>query len=429
MTPPLLASAGWRQALVASLYGYQGVVAGFALTAIPNHVAGLGAGVAELGTYAAAIGIPWVMQPLWGPVVDRFGAMRMGRRRFWVLAALAGSLLAMSCLLWVDEARPGGLPALALIFAAHALFAALMDTATDAMIIDHTPEAQLGAATASTRAGFVTGLAAGGGLFAWLLPAAGLAWSATLLICVGALAAVLPLMMRERAGDAWLSWRCGTRSDGPGFASLLAELGRGMAKPAALALLVFCVAQEFIGAIFRLPLGVHLIQQAGWSAEAVSSTQAVVGVIGGTVGAWLTGRWADKVGPAHALGRLLAAAALAHLLAGAALGLGVDWAGPVALALPGIASALCFVALAPAVMRASRGAVAASRFALFMAALNLGDVLGAGGVGVAIGVGTMPSMAMLGVVAAAGYVVLAFSARPLLRRFEATPHGCHAVGK
>ena len=106
-------------------------MAGFALTALPNHAAGQGAGTAELGAYAAAIGLPWVLQPLWGPVVDRFGGMRMGRRRFWVLLALMGSLVAQSCLLWVANK----LPAIALVFMAHSLCAALMDTATDAMKI------------------------------------------------------------------------------------------------------------------------------------------------------------------------------------------------------------------------------------------------------------------------------------------------------
>ncbi len=414
---PLVASAGWRQTLVAVLYGYQGIVAGFALTALPNYAASLGAGAAELGAYAAMIGTPWVLQPLWGPVVDRFGAWRMGGRRFWVIVALVCSMLALSGLFWLGDARPGALWPIALVFAAHAVFATLMDTAIDAMVIDHTPKDQLGAAVACTRAGFVSGLAVGAGVFGWLLPTLGLAGGAAILLTLGILAAVLPLLVRERAGDALLSLQR-SKGSSPALLPLLAELGRGVFRPASLALLLFCVLQDACGAVFRLPLTLHLIQQAGWTAASLSTAQAAIGLAAGTFGAWLAGRWADGRGASHALRWLLVASAAAHLAAGLMLDLGMAWAGPLALALPMITSAMAFVALAPLVMRASRGAVAASRFALFMAALNLGDVLGMAGVGAAVGHGLAPGLATLGALVGLGYLSLAFSAAALTRTLQ-----------
>jgi predicted MFS family arabinose efflux permease len=412
--PPLLASSRWRLALIATLYFYQGIVAGFALTALPNHAASLGATTAELGAYAAAIGVPWILQPLWGPVVDRFGGMRMGRRRFWVLTAMAGSLAAQSCLLWLGEAEAAELPLIAMVFTVHSLCAALMDTATDAMIIDHTPVGELGIATACTRAGLVSGVAVGAVLFAWILPHASLVQAATLLLVLGVLAAAMPLLVREDAGDARVSLRRGAGAHGPGFGVLMVELGRGMVRPVHLVLLLFCLLQDFFGALFRLPLGVYLIQQEGWTATSLSTAQGTIGLVSGTLGAWLVGRWTDRVGPARALGWLLGASAGAHLAAGVLLGLDAGWAGPAALSLSGITSALSFVALAPAVMHASRGAVAASRFALYMAALNLGDVLGSAIAGPAATLGVAP----LGLVVAAGYGVLALSSAGMVRRFQ-----------
>lgn len=411
---PMVARTGWRHALVATLYGYQGIVAGFALTALPNHAAALGAQPAELGAYAAAIGLPWVMQPLWGPVVDRYGGMRMGRRRFWVLVALLGSLLAQSSLLFIVDVGPTGLGVIAAIFTLHSICATLMDTAIDAMVIDHTPIGKLGAATACTRAGFVSGLAIGAILFAWVLPRAGMAQAATLLLGLGVLAAIMPLLVREAPEDAHLSLRHEAQPCQPGFGELVATLVRHLVKPAPAALLLFCLLLDFCGAVFRLPLGVHLIQQVGWSAEALSTAQGVIGLATGTIGAWLVGRWTDRVGTARALVRLLACSAAAHLVAGTALAVGGGWAGPLALSLSGVTSALCFVALAPAVMQASRGAVAASRFAIFMAALNLGDVLGAGAAGAAALLG----VAILAMAVAAGYGLLALCSGPVLRRFQ-----------
>jgi len=358
-------------------------------------------------------------------VVDRFGAMRMGRRRFWVVLAMAGSLTAQSCLLWLGDARPGALWGIALVFTLHSLCAALMDTATDAMIIDHTPADQLGAATACTRAGFVSGFALGGAAFAWVLPQASLGEAAALLLAVGALAAILPLLVRERACDAVLSLRRGTQPAGLGVGTLLAELFGDITQPAHIALLLSCLAQDFFGALFRLPLGVYLIQDAGWSPASLSTAQGGVGLVAGTLGAWLVGRWTDRVGPARALGQLLMASAVAHLASGVVLGLGGGWAGPVALSLSTVTSALCFVALAPAVMQASRGAVAASRFALYMAALNLGDVLGSALSGVAAAVGIAP----LALLVAAGYGGLALTSRRMVTKLQTNRDGFNTTKK
>jgi len=418
-TPPLLASAAWRLALVFALYAYQGIVAGFALTALPNRAAELGASAAELGAYAALIGLPWILQPFWGPVVDRFGGSRMGRRRFWVLAALGGSLAAQSCLIWagdsVGDGSVGNLPVIAAIFTLHSLCAVLMDTATDAMIIDHTPPHQLGRATACTRAGFVTGGAVGAMAFAWLLAHLTIGEAGLLLLGLGLLTAIMPLLVREAPGDAWISLRHHPQSAQLCMVAVLWELRAQMLRPAHGVLLLFCIAQDFCGALLRLPLGVHLVQQADWTAESLSTAQGAIGLAAGTLGAWMVGRWTDQVGPARALGRLLAASAVAHLVAGAVLAMGGGWAGPVALSLSGITSALCFVALAPAVMQASAGATAASRFALYMAALNLGDVLGSAAAGAVAGLGIAP----LAVLVAAGYALLARVSDTMVRRFRA----------
>ncbi|WP_426954643.1 MFS transporter [Muricoccus radiodurans] len=381
MRAPLMRDPRAGGAVIVALYAYQGLVAGFALTALPNHYAALGATADQVGAHIATVGLPWILQPLWGPVVDRFGGLAMGRRRFWVVAALAASLLALARLLLVADEGPAGLPAISAVFLLHSALAALTDTATDAMVMDHVPPARLGTANALTRVGFVTGTAAGAAIFAWALPAFGLHAAAAGVLAMGSLVLVLPLLVREEADDAVLSLRRAPgRPASRGLLALLADLGRDLRGGTAIGLLVFCFATDFAAAAFRVPLGVELIQGRGWSAESLSGFQAVAALLTGTAGALLIGWWTDRAGTGRALAILLLLCGLAHAGAGVAL-LAQDprWAstaGAVALGLSAVMPALLFVALAPAVMRASLGPTAATRFALFMASLNMGDVAG-----------------------------------------------------
>lgn len=378
---PLIAVPAWRYATIFILYAYQGVVAGFAVTALPNHFAALGASTAQVGAHIATVGLPWILQPLWGPVVDRFGDFRMGRRRFWIVAGLALSLLALARLLAVGEADLADIRTISLIFLAHSALASLIDTATDGMIIDRVPAARLGVANAVTRAGFVSGISLGAAGFGWMLGRHGMPAAAALLLAAGALVLLVPLLVRESAADAWFSLRRGPeRRESVGFGTLLRALAASLLTAPTLLLMAFCFGTDLAAAAFRVPLAVELIQRLGWEAGALSAFQALLGFLAGTAGAMLIGWWTDRIGPARALGLLLMASAASHAMAGLLLALAAeDWAGllgPMALALSTVMPALVFVALAPAVMKASRGPAAATRFALFMASLNMGDVAG-----------------------------------------------------
>ncbi len=411
---PTLANPAWRALLIFALYAYQGLVAGLSLTALPNHYAGLGASPEAIGGHLAIAALPWALQPLWGPVVDRFGTSPMGRRRAWVVAAMAASLAALSLLLAVDDAFRTMRP-VSLIFMAHSAFAALLDTAADGMIIDRVPRQGLGRANAWTRAGFVSGAALGAGLFGWLLPAHGLATAAAVLLALGALAFLAPLLIREAVGDAWLPFRprpAGQAAAGPpaSFRRLVRRLLVSLRRRETLALLALCVAMEFAVGAFQLRLGLGLIQAAGWDPAALSRLQGGITLASGTLGALLVGWWSDRAGPGRALAALLAASAAAHAATGALLAAGT--AGPWAVALTGGVSPLVFVALAPAVMQASRGAAAATEFALFMAALNLGGIAGAAASG-AVGAGLPPWQVALAAAAVLG-LCATVAARPRL---------------
>ena len=398
MTPPLFPNQPWRSVVILLIYGYQGMVAGFATNAVPNIHAGLGTPVGVIGTFVAMVGLPWTFQPLWGPVVDRYGGFRMGRRRAWIIAGFIGALACLALIPLAGEGA-GALHVLGPVLLAHSVFASLIDTATDGLIIDHVPTHRLGQATALTRVGFACGIAFGAASFAWLIPRLGLPTAGGVLLVLGACVAAAPLLVREAADDALLSLRAGAPRHGHarGWAELARGLWTVLRRRQTLALLAFCAAEEFAVGAFGVTLSVALVQRGGWAPAEISHLQAGMALAGGTAGALAVGWWSDRIGPHRALLTLLGACVVSHLVA-AWLLLDGDLSGPraaAALVLSGVVPALFFVALAPAVMSTSRGEAAATRFALFMAALNLGGVTGAAAAGV-VGAALSPAGMALG---------------------------------
>ncbi|WP_052213547.1 MFS transporter [Belnapia sp. F-4-1] len=376
--PPLFTHPGWRRLTILALYGYQGLAAGFAVTALPNHLAGLGAAPEAIGAMLALIGLPWVLQPLWGPLIDRFGDARMGRRRAWIVLGLTGALACLAALPIAGDGA-GALSRIGLLLLLHNACASLLDTAADAMIIDCVPADRLGETTALTRAGFVGGSALGAAAFSALAAAHGLPLAEHVLLLLGALAAAIPLLVREERGDALVSLGR-RRQEGRGTASYLAvlkELAEFGRRRDILALLAVCVVEEFATAAFGVHFGLDLVATGRWDAASLSQLQGGLTLASGTVGALSIGLWLDRVGPRHALSLLLGSCVAAYVATALLL------LGPrsyaleaCAMALSSVVPALVFVSLAPTVMQIIRGSGAATQFALVMAALNGGGVLG-----------------------------------------------------
>lgn len=395
----------WRLRMILAVYGYQGLVAGFGLTALPNHLAAMDASAGAIGATMAMIGLPWALQPLWGPVVDGFGGFRMGRRRFWIVLAQTA---AFGCLALLPLAGDGvmAMPWLGATLMAHSACAALLDTAMDAMIIDRTPPDRLGQATALTRTGFVGGTALGAATFAWTIPTFGLPVTAGLLLLLAAPLALVPLMVLEVPGNDLFSLRrqpaAVEHSPASSGVILLRSSSRiltVMRQREALALIAVCIAVEFATSVFGVRLAVEMIQAGGWDPGALSRLQGGLAVLGGTLGALSIGWWSDQVGPYRALLLLLRLCAIAYACSSLLLlrPPGGSLAA-LAMALTSVVPALVFVALAPAVMQTSRGPAAATKFALFMAALNLGSAFGAAASG-PVGTLLQPWQTVLGAAA------------------------------
>ena len=377
--PPNLRQRRWRYATFFSTYLYQGLIAGFSLTALANAHVARGADAGEIGLHAALAGLPWTFQPLlWGPLVDRAGH---GRRRIWGASAIAAGHVCLAGLFLAP-----GLEALALVggvFFLHSLFASLLDTVSDRLIMDHVPASELGRMSACTRIGFVTGAGVGGALFASTLAAWDFRHSVLLLLGLSLAAALLPLLVRESPGDPLLRLQAGARRIAgpvsPSFGRFLKRLSIGLRRPAALRLLLLCFGLDFAFALFEVGFTVDLIRRQGWDPLELSRVQAVLTLVSGTAGALAIGFWSDRAGALPALRLLLFAVAATFAVAVALTATEASFAGGAAiLGLTTVMPSLVIVALVPALMQASgRRIGAATEFETYMAALNLGSVAGA----------------------------------------------------
>ncbi|MEE7449445.1 MFS transporter [Methylobacterium radiotolerans] len=376
-TRPSLGQRSIRYGVFFTTYLYQGLIAGFSLTALANHLAAQGVSSTEIGLHFALAGLPWTLQPLlWGPWVDRAGDTRVGRRRPFAVAALVGCHATLALLLVAGTDAVG---ALGLVFLVHSLFASLLDTACDRMIMDHVPAEELGRVSACTRAGFVAGTGLSAALFGWTLASWGFGASARCLLAAAILASLPMLLIRETPTD--LIWSLEGRGPAPRrvpFRRFLRRTVVALRRPRALRLLALCFGLDAALGLFELPFSVDLLQRQGWEAAGLSRLQAVLTLVSGTAGAVAVGLWSDRAGAAAPLRALLLGSAVTFLLAGGLIGAGlVGAAAPAILALTSVLPGLLIVALMPALLEASRGRPgAATQFEVYMAAMNLGSVSG-----------------------------------------------------
>lgn len=410
---PTLDRALWRMLTFFCVYLNHGLVAGFSLTALTNHYAQLGVSVAEIGRHFAIAGVPWTLQPLWGVLVDRLTGFAMGRRRFWVVIAIFGAQTALAGLLLIEDPA-AAMAAVSLLFLFHSAFSSLLDTAADGMMIEHAAPEELGRTSACSRAGFVTGTAFSAAVFSWSLPTYGFRPTVAALLGLTILVTLPPLLIRERREDAWFSLRRRAGAGAIGRDMPLARYGKrllaALRRREAIALLGLCFTIQFALNNFQVRFAVDMIQAQGWDPVALSRLQGGLEFTSGTLGAVLIGLWSDRAGHVTVLRALLALCAAAFLGVAALTGLGGPaGAGPVILALGNVIPSLMFVALVPAVMRASRRAIAATQFAIFMATINLGDVFGALAAGPAASVlGAAPTALSVAAVFAAWAALLAW---------------------
>jgi PAT family beta-lactamase induction signal transducer AmpG len=290
-----------RVAILSVFYLVQGLPFGFQAKALPVYLTAHGLSLTEVG-FAGAVSAPWLLKPLWSPLVDRYVNARFGRRRTWIVplqAALASTCLGLAfvpaeALLWF-----------LLLITLTNLFAATMDIAVDGLAVDMLDPEELGWGNVAQVVAYKIGMVIGGGVLLWASQWIG--WRG-LFEGIAALifaAFLITLWWREPDfGDAHSQPSMDLRA-------LVRTLGQALVSPGGLALLLVVATYKIGESVSDGMFEPFLVRRAGWAEARIG---LVVGVhcmwfslAGSFLGGALVSRWgAYKVLVGFAIARTLA---------------------------------------------------------------------------------------------------------------------------
>ena len=145
------------------LYLAQGLPYGFFVTALPVFLRQAGWSRTSIGFYTL-LGLPWLLKPLWAPLVDRFSWPRLGRRKSWVIPCMV-VLVMLSVGVGLEEPISGQpVTWLLVIILGINLLAATQDIAVDGLAVDILSPKERGPGNAAQVVGFKVGMLMTGGL-------------------------------------------------------------------------------------------------------------------------------------------------------------------------------------------------------------------------------------------------------------------------
>lgn len=275
--------------LLSALYLAQGLPFGFQATALPIYLRERGLSLTAVG-FAGALSLPWVLKALWAPLVDRYHAPSLGRRRSWLIP-LQLALVAACGLTALVHADLTAL--LVMIFVLN-LLAATQDIAVDGLAVDLLSEGELGLGNAAQVCGYKVGMIAGGGLLVLASSKLGFGWTGVF-VAMGALTALVLLVVllwREPPPVA----RAPTEKAEPPVTLLgvLTTLRRAISRPQGMWLLVFIgtyrAGESLVDAMFK-----PFLVDAGFTKEQLAEWLGTYGLVAGLVGSLVGGLLASRL--------------------------------------------------------------------------------------------------------------------------------------
>jgi len=266
--------------LLTLLYFCQGLPGGFLAVALPVILLEQGVSLTGVG-FVSALSLPWTLKVLWAPLVDRYGSRRFGRRRSWMVPAMAAMLV---CTLLLGQLDPAtDLPLVLAMFFALNVAAATQDIAVDGFAVATLRGRELGPANAAQVGGFKLGNLVGGGVL--LAVSATLGWAGVFACMAAAIAvAMIAVLLTAEPAD-----------DAPTPDGALAVVRRILAE--------LWAQPRYAGFLFAAKFGETLggallkvsMQRHGFSRELIGTIDGIFGsiatVLGAVVGGVIARRW------------------------------------------------------------------------------------------------------------------------------------------
>ncbi len=361
----------------------QGVPSGFAFYAIANYLAGRGVTSQAVGSFVAIVGIPWILQFIWGPIIDRYQYSVIGHRKQWVvLTQLVAFIASLSLLLVNDPARQLGL--MAAVFFTHSIFASVQDASVDAIAISIVPDAERGRVNAFMRGGYLMGIAIGSAGLSTVLHHFNFRYAAIgqsgLLLFMTVLTFFIKLDSTDRLvpefGKAARPQHSADE-DNPDLKWLFKELYKGISEKVNLKIFLIIALVYTCNSIFIRSFSYYTIHNLHWADNEVSVLQGGWGILATIIVTVAGGIIADRIGPAKLQVSVM-------LIIGGFLlvfcGLGFLWTHKLftatGLVVWNFADPLFSVAAMPILMALCRAKVEGSQFTAYMALVNFCDVIG-----------------------------------------------------
>lgn len=399
----------------------QGIPSGFALTAVANYLAAKGLSSHSVGTFVAIVGIPWIIQFVWGPIIDRYQFSVIGHRKHWVvLTQVMAFVASLSLLLVHDPVKQLGL--MSIVFFIHSNFASVQDASVDAIAISIVPDAERGRVNAFMRGGYLLGIAAGSAGLSTVLHYYGFFYAAATQSALLLIMTILTFCIRLDSTDGFIpsfKFRSSIKApaeplDNPKLKWLFTQLYHGVTEKNSLRTFGVIALVYTCNSIFIRSFSFHLIHNLHWADNAMSVLQGGWGIIATVVVTLGGGVIADRLGPGRLQVWVMAGICLFLILFNA---FGLMWVHK-SLSITGLmlwnfADPMFSVAAMPVLMALCRKKVEGSQFTAYMALVNFCDVMGSYISGWAMTYTTAPIIGMT-----CGCLVFIFVVFKLLRKSQ-----------
>ena len=188
-----------------SLYVAQGIPSGFISYTLIAYLAQQGFTAAEIGNMLFWVYLPWVFKFLWGPFVDNYHFLPMGRRRPWILGAQAGMVITVVIIALVPGIESEIAFLTGLLFF-HNCFASLQDVAVDGLAVDVLSPEEFGKINGFMFGAKRFGTMVGGAGIGYFIGSLGIAGGLFLTVPMLLLIMCLPAFIRERPGEKLFPW-------------------------------------------------------------------------------------------------------------------------------------------------------------------------------------------------------------------------------